>query len=46
MKNKTDWKYIHEYRRYKGNVYQLYKEGKWITINLSSDKPPNSNAPH
>ena len=45
MINKTDWKYIQEYRRYKGNVHQLYKEGKWITINLRRDKPPNSNAP-
>lgn len=42
---KSDWEYIHQYRRYKGNVHQLYKEGKWITINLRRDRPPNSNAP-
>ena len=29
-----EWTYINEFRRYKGNQYQLYFEGQWININL------------
>ena len=29
----TDWIYIDSYRRRRGNIHQLYKEGEWITIN-------------
>ena len=34
-----DWTYVDEFRRYKGNIHQLYFEGKWININtgLSND---------
>ena len=32
----ADWKYINEYRRYKGNNYQLYMNGEWKDINLNS----------
>lgn len=44
MKTKKDtWNYIHEYRRYKGNLHQIKKDGKWETINFKLDVPPNSN---
>ncbi len=34
MKTKEiGWTYVDEFRRYKGNIHQLYFEGKWITIN-------------
>lgn len=42
-KTKDNWTYLHDYRRYQGNCHQLYKEGKWITINFGLNKPPNSN---
>ena len=45
LNKKDNWTYVSEYRRYQGNVHQLYKAGEWITINLRSDVPPNSNAP-
>lgn len=37
MKKEKGWKYIDEYRRYQGNIHQLYFEGKWVNINLKSD---------
>ena len=40
---KDNWNYLHSYRRYKGGVHQIKKEGKWETINFKVDRPPNSN---
>lgn len=33
----NEWIYIDEYRRYKGNRHQLYMNGEWIDINLTSE---------
>ena len=45
MTQNDSWVYLNKYRRHQRGVHQLYKEGKWITIDLGRDKPPNSNAP-
>lgn len=44
MDNKFDnWKYIHEYRRVQGKIVQLKQNGKWVTLDFKSNRPPNSN---
>jgi hypothetical protein len=44
MNNKFDnWKYIHEYRRVQGKIVQLKQNGKWVTLDFKSNRPPNSN---
>ena len=41
---KDGWSYLHDYRRYKGHVHQIKKEGKWETVNFKLDRPPNSDS--